>query len=239
MSSLVDAAARLEITLTDGQLARFDQFGAALREGNRRANLTSITAPEQIEVRHFLDSLAAALPLLDRLKQGEPLRLVDVGSGGGIPGIPLKIAFPTLRVTLVEATHKKADFLRETVEELSLEHVEVVAERAELAARQDTHRDAYDWATGRALGSLPVVVELCAPFLMPGGLLVAQRSGDLDAQLTHAAPAFKALHVWTRTPIYLDLPGLEGHGLIVGEKYAATPAAYPRRPGLPRKRPLG
>ncbi len=238
MSSLVEAAAGLDIQLSDGQLAKLDQLGAALREGNRRVNLTRITDPADVETRHFLDSLSAALPLLDRLKQGEPLRLVDVGSGGGMPGLPLKIAFPDIRVTLVESVNKKADFLRETVAELGLSDVEVVAERAESAAHKPEHRDAYDWATARALGALPVVVELCAPFLAPGGLLVAQRSGNLDADLLHAAPAFKALHVWSRTPTYLELPGLEGHGLIVGEKYAATPSAYPRRPGLPRKRPL-
>jgi 16S rRNA (guanine527-N7)-methyltransferase len=85
---------------------------------------------------------------------------------------------------------------------------------------------------------LPVAVELCAPFLEPGGLLVAQRSGDLEADLLHAAPAFKALRLWSRTPIRLDLPSLPGHGLIVGEKYAPTPETYPRRPGMPRKRPL-
>lgn len=238
--SLVAAAARLGIQLSDGQLARLDQLGAALREGNKRVNLTRITNPADIETRHFLDSLTAALPLLDRLQSGQSLKLVDVGSGGGMPGLPLKIAFPALRVTLVESVNKKADFLRETVAELRLKDVEVVAERAETAARHPEHRDEYDWATARALGVLPVVVELCAPFLAPGGLLVAQRSGDLDTDLLHAAPAFKALHVWTRTPIYLDLdvPGLEGHGLVVGEKYAPTPDAYPRRPGMPRKRPL-
>jgi 16S rRNA (guanine527-N7)-methyltransferase len=236
--SLVDAAGRLGIQLTDAQLARLDQLGAAVREGNRRVNLTRIVQPAEIETRHFLDSLTAALPLLDRLRSGDVLRLVDVGSGGGFPGLPLKIAFPQLEVTLVESVHKKADFLKETVAQLGLSNVEVIAERAETAGRAPEHRDAYDWATARALGTLPVVIELCAPFLDAGGLLVAQRSGKLDDELTHAAPAFKALRLWSRTPIYLDVPGLDGHGLIVGEKYAPTPDAYPRRPGLPRKRPI-
>jgi len=237
--SLVDSAARLGVHLSAGQLARLDQLAAALREGNRRVNLTRIIDPRSIEVRHFLDSLSAAVPLLDRLVAGEAPRLVDVGSGGGMPGLPLKIAFPALRLTLVESVNKKADFLRQTVEQLGLPEVSVVAERAEVAGRLEEHRDTYDWATARALGSLPVVLELCAPFLAPGGLLVAQRSGDLDADVLGAAPAFKALRVWSRTPIYLEIPELRGHGLIVGEKYAPTPGAYPRRPGLPRKRPLG
>ena len=238
MSSLRERAAALDIELTAGQLARLDQLGAALREGNQRANLTSITDPAEVEIRHFLDSLSAAVPLLDQLKGGAELRLIDVGSGGGMPGLPLKIAFPSLRLTLLESVGKKAAFLRQTVEHLGLTDVDVVGERAETAAREPAHRDTYDWATARALGTLPVVVELCAPFLAPGGLLVALRSGDLDAQQVQAAPAFKALKLWTRTPTSLDLPGLAGHGLVVGEKYGPTPGEYPRRPGLPRKRPL-
>src|SRR5579864_6489845 len=121
--SLVDAAAQLGIHLTTAQLARLDQLGAALREGNRRVNLTRITDPAEIETRHVLDSLSAALPVLDRLNAGESLRLVDVGSGGGMPGVPLKIAFPALRVTLVESVNKKAEFLRSTVAELGLSEI--------------------------------------------------------------------------------------------------------------------
>jgi len=237
-SSLIETAARLGIPLGNAELARFDQLGAALREGNRRVNLTRITDPSAFEIRHVLDSLTAAVPLLDRVRSGEALRLIDVGSGGGMPGLPLKIAFPALQLTLVESVNKKADFLRQTVQDLGLSRVEVVAQRAELAARDPAHRDTYDWATARALGSLPVVIELCAPFLGPGGLLVAQRSGDLDADVVAAAPAFKALRLWSRAPTYLNLPQLPNHGLVVGEKYAPTPSAYPRRPGLPRKHPL-
>src|SRR2546427_4801107 len=162
MSALLDGAARLNIELGDAQLARLDQLGAALRDGNQRVNLTRITDPAEIETRHFLDSLSAALPLIDRLRQGEPLRLVDVGSGGGMPGLPLKIAFPAVRVTLVESVGKKAAFLREVVEQLALTDVEVVGQRAEDAARDPRHRDAYTWATARALGTLAVVVELSA-----------------------------------------------------------------------------
>jgi len=239
MSALTEGARELGIELSVAQLAQLDQLGAALREANQRINLTRIIDPGDIETKHFLDSLTAALPVLDRLKEQEPLRLVDVGSGGGMPGLPLKIAFPRLRVTLVEATHKKADFLEKVVEQLRLADVQVLAERAETAARDFTHRDTYDWATARALGPLAVVVELTAPFLAPGGLLVAQRGGNLHAQLAEAAPAFKALKLWTRVPIPVHLSGLETQrGLIVGEKYAPTPSAYPRRPGMARKRPL-
>jgi 16S rRNA (guanine527-N7)-methyltransferase len=241
VSALVDGARTLGIELSSGQLAQLDQFGAMLREANQRINLTRITDPAEIETRHFLDSLTAAMPLLEPLQAGRELRLIDVGSGGGMPGVPLKIAFPRLRVALVESVRKKADFLRQAVSQLNLSDVDVLAERAEVLARDPAHRDTYDWATARALGSLPVVIELCAPFLAPGGLLVAQRGGNLERDLAAAGPAFKALRLWARVPmpVYLDGLSTDGRrGLIVGEKYAATPQPYPRRPGLPRKRPL-
>jgi len=239
VSALVDGARQLGIELSTGQLAQLDQLGAALREANQRVNLTRIVDPAEIETRHFLDSLTAALPLIDKLRAGADLRLIDVGSGGGMPGLPLKIAFPALQVTLLDSVGKKAAFLTEVTEQLKLRDVQVLAQRAETAARDPTHRDAYDWATARALGPLAVVVELCAPFLAPGGLLVAQRAGDLDADLAAATPAFKALKLWTRVPIAIHLDGLGAkRGLIVGEKYTTTPQTYPRRPGMPRKRPL-
>jgi 16S rRNA (guanine527-N7)-methyltransferase len=239
VSALVDGARELGIELSTGQLAQLDQLGAALREANQRINLTRITDPTEIETRHFLDSLTAALPLIERLRTGATLRLVDVGSGGGMPGLPLKIAFPALQVTLIEATGKKAAFLRDVVEQLHLTDVLVLAERAETAGRDPTQRDVSDWATGRALGPLPVVVELCAPFLAPGGLLVAQRGAAFETELEAATPAFKALKVWTRVPIALHVSGLDSkRGLVVGEKYAPTPSAYPRRPGMARKKPI-
>jgi 16S rRNA (guanine527-N7)-methyltransferase len=239
MSALLDGARALGISLSAGQLAQLDQLQAVVLDWNQRVNLTRITEPAEVESKHFLDSLTAALPLLDPLNAGRPIRLVDVGAGAGFPGLPLKIVFPALRLTLVESIGKKAAFLRHAVELLHLEGVEVVAERSETAARRPEHRDSYDWATARALGPLPVVVELCAPFLQAGGLLVAQRRGNLDAETLAAAPAFRALKMWTRVPIPITLPGLEdGRGLVVGEKYDATPAKYPRRPGIPEKHPL-
>jgi 16S rRNA (guanine527-N7)-methyltransferase len=239
VSGLVQGARSLGLELSPRQLAQLDQFGAALREGNQRVNLTRITDPAQVEIRHFLDSLTAVLPLRDLLRERAALRVVDVGSGGGLPGVPLKIALPEIRLTLVESVGKKAAFLQETVEQLGLADVLVVNARAEAAGRDPQHRDAYDAAVARALGKLAVVIELCAPFLAPGGLLVALRRGDLDAETRAAAPAFKALKLWSRVPIAVDLPGLQdGRGLVVGEKYAPTPEAYPRRPGMPGKRPL-
>lgn len=239
MSALVEGARALAIQLAAGQVAQLDQLGAFLRERNREVNLTRIVEPEAYEVKHVLDSLTAAVPLLERLHAGEAPRLIDVGAGAGFPGLPLKIAFPRVRLTLLEATGKKARFLRDAVHLLGLEGVEVLGQRAEEAGRDDAHRDGYAWATARALGPLPVVIELCAPFLAPGGLLVAQRRGSLDAELESAARAFGQLKMWSRVPIPVQLPGLDdGRGLVVGEKYGPTPSKYPRRSGMPKKEPL-
>ncbi len=239
MSKLVEGARRIGIELEPRQLAQLDQLQAALLEWNERVNLTRITTPEGVEVRHFLDSLTAAIPLLPRLREGEDLRLIDVGAGAGLPGLPLKIAFPAIRLTLLESVGKKVQFLQHAVRLLGLTGVEVLSERAETAARRPEHRDVYAWATARAIGPLPMVVELTAPFLAPGGLLVAQRRGDLDAEVAASAPAFHALKMWARVPISITLPGLDdGRGLVVAEKYDATPEKYPRRAGMPHKRPI-
>jgi 16S rRNA (guanine527-N7)-methyltransferase len=239
MTPLKDRAGALGILLDEGQADQLARLSALLQVANARMNLTSITEPAEIETRHLLDSLTAAVPLLERLHAGAVPRLVDVGAGGGFPGLPLKIAFPAMGVTLVEATRKKAAFLEEAVEALGLRNVQVVARRAEEAARDPLHRDQYDWATARALGPLAVVVELCAPFLRPGGVLVAQRRGDLAAEVAANQRAWRELRLRPREPVAIEVEGLaDGRGLIVAEKVGSTPEHYPRRVGMPAKAPL-
>jgi 16S rRNA (guanine527-N7)-methyltransferase len=242
MDWLAAGAAALGLPLNDAQRARFARYLALLQDWNTRLNLTAIVEPAAVERLHFLDSLTCALPLLARWGPAAaipPLRVIDVGSGAGFPGLPLKLALPQLRLTLLEATGKKAAFLAHVVAELELEGVIVVAERAEIAAHQAAHREAYDVALARALAALPVVLELTLPFLCRGGLLVAPRKGDLAAELARAAPALRELGGDARPPLPITLPGLaDGRALVLVEKVAPTPAAYPRRPGVPAKRPL-
>jgi 16S rRNA (guanine527-N7)-methyltransferase len=237
---LIDGARRLGIELSPAQIAQLDQLQAAMREWNQRVNLTRIIEPAEVEVKHYLDSLTAAIPLLTRLREQEPMRLIDVGTGPGFPGLPLKIAFPHLQLTLLEATKKKAAYLEYAVSMLGLSNTTVLAVRAEEAAADPAHRERYQWATARALGSLPVVIELCAPFLEPGGILVAPRRGDLERETMAVARTFTALKMWSRAPVPIELPGLEddGRGLVVGEKFGPTPAKFPRRPGMAKKEPL-
>jgi 16S rRNA (guanine527-N7)-methyltransferase len=254
-------AARLGIALGPEQLSLMARFVALLLERNQRLNLTRIVEPAEVERRHLLDSLTCALPVLDRLprapggapgaskppqplpaplaEEGSIVRCIDVGSGGGMPGIPLAIAFPGLQMTLLESVGKKAAFLREAVAGLSLTNVAVRTGRAEDAAREPAERDAYDLVVARALAPLPVALELCLPFAKPGGIVVLPRGSDLAGQLADGEAAAKQLAARLRAPIPLEDPDLPpGRSLVVADKLGPTPARFPRRPGMPAKHPL-
>jgi 16S rRNA (guanine527-N7)-methyltransferase len=177
------------------------------------------------------DSLVL-LPLL-----GEARSLIDVGSGGGLPGLPLKLARPELQVTLLEASHRKAALLVQLTARLGLSGVEVVADRAELAGHQPRHREAYDLATARALAALPVVAELCLPFVRVGGRLLAMRTArdDVDAALVAFAEMGGRLHDVVPAASTARARGT----VVMVDKIEPTPVRYPRRPGVPARRPLG
>jgi 16S rRNA (guanine527-N7)-methyltransferase len=243
VETLRAGAAALGLPLDDAQIAAFARYAAGLIAANRRVNLTSIVEPAAVETRHFLDSLTCALPLLARWGGPAalpPLRCVDVGSGGGLPGLALKLALPALQMTLVEATGKKAAILLELVDALGLGDVQVYAERAETLAQRPGERETYDVALARALAPLAPLLELTLPFVRVGGLLVAPRRGDDPAARGAASAASRLLgggplQDW---PVAVE-PLRDGRVLTVVEKVGATPAAYPRRPGQPAKRPLG
>lgn len=233
-------AASFGLDLPDEARRRLARFAALLLDANRRLNLTRIVEPAEVERRHLLDSLTCALPVLEPLRAGAAWRCLDVGSGGGLPGIPLAIVFPALAVTLLEATGKKAAFLRDAVDALGLERASVVAARAEDAARDRAHRDAYDLVVARALAPLDVALEWCLPFVKPGGLLVLPRGGDLAEQRAAGEVAARALAARLRPPLPLAVPELpSGRSLVVAEKLGPTPSRFPRRAGLAAKQPLG
>ncbi len=242
MDTLVAGAEALGVALGAEQLAAFARYRDELLAWNARVNLTSIVAPAEVETRHFLDSLTCVAPL--RARWGPalsvlPLRCIDVGSGGGFPGVPLRLALPRLRVTLLEATGKKVAFLEHLIATLGLGGVATIAERAETLAHAPAHRESYDAAFARALAPLPALLELTLPFLRVGGLLVAQRKGDLAGEVAAAAFACETLGGAAPRIEPVTVPPLDdGRALVVVEKAAATPAAYPRRPGVPAKRPL-
>ena len=176
-----------------------------------------------------------SLVLLDLLDDAQSL--VDVGSGGGLPGLPLKLARPELQVTLVEANHKKAAFLTHAIAVLGLQGVEVVAMRAEEAGRLPELRDRFDVATARALAPMPVLAELCLPFVRPGGRLLAMKA-EGEPELEAARPALAALNAEPAGVVPAPSAARSLGRVLVVRKLGPTPDAYPRRPGVPARRPL-
>ena len=228
-------AAALGAPLLPSQVVQFAAYEALLLEWNERIALTAIREPGHLRVRHFLDALscAAATGPLD----GQSL--IDIGSGAGFPGLPLKILYPDLRLTLVDSVAKKARFLELVAAELGLREVTVIAERAEVLGHDPTHREHYDWATARAVAELRVLAELLLPLCRVGGRVLAQKGGSAAEELVIAAPAIAALGGGASQLIPVQLPETEAtHYLVVIDKAAATDARYPRRPGIPAKRPL-
>ena len=238
MERLIRGAQELEIPLNEAQLLLFQTYYEELVEWNRRFNLTAITDYEAVQVRHFLDSISCLLAL-PRAKLQTGARVIDVGTGAGFPGIPLKILCPGMRLTLLEATRKKVTFLEHLVRRLELRDVEVIHGRAEELGRRPRHREQYDWALARAVAEMPVLAEYLLPLVRVGGSVLAQKGEGGPAEVHAAEGAIRILGGEVRRLVPVDLHGLaETRYLVVMEKVAATPEKYPRRPGIPAKRPL-
>ena len=236
MKELYEGARTLGISLNDRQQQLFQAYYGLLVVWSARTNLTTITDYPGVVTKHFLDSLACLEELPEDVAGW---RVIDVGSGAGFPGLPLKIACPGVCLTLLEATGKKAEFLTEVVSRLGLTDVTVLNARAEQAGHDPAHREAYDLAVARALAALPVLAELTLPFVRPGGLVIAQKGEDPVAEVETAQAAFQTLGGRLRHVLPVSVPGLAAaRHLVVIEKVAATPDGYPRRSGVPAKRPL-
>jgi 16S rRNA (guanine527-N7)-methyltransferase len=244
VQQLADGARRLNIPLTNDQLVAFQIYYETLIAWNKRVNLTRITGYEAIQVKHFLDSLSC-LPIIRAtetelgLAAGAGSKAIDVGAGAGFPGVALKIALPSLRLTLLEATGKKAEFLRFLAERLELPDVAVVTARAEQAGHDPAHREQYDIVLARALAKMPTLAELTLPLAQVGGKVIAHKGEDPTAEVAAAQMAIATLGGEVEDILSVAVPGLEGaRHLVVLKKLGPTPAAHPRRPGMPAKRPL-
>lgn len=225
----------LGIDLTARQLAAFERYRQELLDWNARFNLTAIRDEPGVRTKHFLDSLTCILAWRDR----PPVALVDVGSGAGFPGLPLKILQPSLQLTLVESVGKKAEFCRHMTGALGLEKVEVLQTRAEEVGRMADRRERFDWAVARAVANLPVLVEFLLPLVRIGGAVVAQKGASGPAEAHASENAIRVLGGRLRQLMRVDLPGVaEERYLVVIDKVAATPSNYPRRVGLAAKKPL-
>jgi len=235
MERLATQAAGFGLHLEAAQLELFASYQALLLEWNERVNLTAIREPEAIQRLHFLDSLTCATVMGDLNGRS----LIDVGTGAGFPGLPLKILYPQLRLTLVESVQKKARFLEEAVAELGLADVSVIAQRAEVLGQQANHRSQYDWAVARAVAEMRVLVEYLLPFCRVGGHALAQKGGNAASETAAARDAVAELGGAAPRLHPVRLPDhSETHYLVVIEKVRETPARYPRRIGIPAKRPL-
>ncbi len=223
------------VRLTPAQLSALERYEAELLEWNSRFNLTAIRDPEQIRLKHFLDSFTCLCVMRDTPMD----RVIDVGTGAGFPGLPLKIIQPNMQLTLVESVGKKAKFCRHIVSTLGLEGVEVVQERAEALGQAKAHRERYDWALARAVAVMPVLAEYLLPLVRVGGAMLAMKGQSGPSEAHSAEYAFKLLggHLRKIFPIHLPQVAEERY-LIVVDKIAATPPAYPRTVGLATKKPL-
>ena len=230
-----DAQQLLNVRLSGAQVDSFRLYEQELMTWNEKFNLTAICDIEQIRNKHFLDSLTCVLAWGDN----RPKSLIDVGTGAGFPGLAMKIALPSMRLTLVESVGKKADFCRHMVRTLNLESVEVIQDRAEALGQNSAHREQYDWAIARAVAVMPVLAEYLLPLVRVGGSALAMKGENGPAE-THAAEhAMRILGGQLKQLMAVHLPGVaEDRYLVVVQKVAATPSAYPRRVGIPTKRPL-
>jgi 16S rRNA (guanine527-N7)-methyltransferase len=234
-SALIDGAAALGLTLAPKQVEQFERYAIELIEWNRRINLTAITDPNEIVRKHFLDSLSPIAA--GDLEKAD--HIVDVGSGAGFPGLPIKIARPELRLTLLEATRKKCEFLRRLAAVLQLSDVTIVNARAEDAGRDPAHRERYEVATARAVAEMSTLAEYTLPLVRVGGRVTVQKSGKVEAEVERARTAIATLGGRLQRIAPLNVPGLEENRyLVVVEKFAPPPDTYPRRAGVPEKRPL-
>lgn len=223
------------IKLTTEQLGQFELYFQELVSWNEKMNLTGITERDQVYTKHFYDSLSLAF----YVNMGEVRNMADIGSGAGFPGIPLKICFPHLKLTIVDSLSKRIAFLRHVCDTLKLSNVQLIHGRAEDVARQFAHRDAYDLVTARAVARLSLLNEFCLPFTRKDGIFAAMKGNDPSEELTESKRSLKELRAELEKVESFSLPVEESaRHIVMIRKTGATPAKYPRKAGIPAKSPL-
>jgi 16S rRNA (guanine527-N7)-methyltransferase len=225
------------ITLSEKQMKQFDTYYKLLVEWNEKMNLTAITEQNEVYLKHFYDS--ATLGLTNPELELNHLTLCDVGSGAGFPSIPLKIIYPNLQITIVDSLNKRITFLNHLVEALELDQVETYHARAETFGQNPQFRGQFDLVTARAVAKLSVLSEFCLPLVKKGGQFIALKAAHTPTELEEAKAAIATLGGKIETDQAFDLPGDGGQRHILHiRKTKETPKKYPRKPGIPLKKPL-
>lgn len=246
MERLVTGAAQMGVNLAPAHVAAFQVYSDELLAWNQQFNLTAVTDPEQVQTRHFLDSLALIPALAAHEGISIPtllsrnLRMVDVGAGAGFPGLALRIVWPRVRLSLIEATGKKVKFLEHVGQKLGFGDVRLIQGRAEELGLKEPYRAGYDLVLARAVATLPTLVEYLLPLSRRGGQVVAYKGSAAHEEAMCAEQAIRTLGGRLTKLIPVEIPGLvETRVLVLIDKIAQTPEGYPRGRGLPRKHPLG
>lgn len=232
---LKKAAEEYGISLSETQLQQFDRYQELLVEWNQKMNLTALTEPKDVAIKHMIDSVS----VYDEKWFSEGMSVIDVGTGAGFPGLPLKILCPSLKVTLLDSLNKRVKFLETVVSELGLSDIVCVHARAEEAARQKQYREKFDAVVSRAVARLPILAEYDLPFVRVGGFFAAMKGAKYEEEAQEAKKAVKLLGGGDPVLREIKLPGLEDkRGIIYIRKEKKTPSVYPRKAGTPEKNPI-
>lgn len=236
LSKLKEGTQILNMDITDQQLGKFDKYISLLIQWNKKMNLTAITEPEEIIVDHFLDSIS----ILNEINIEDHHSIIDVGTGAGFPGIPIKIMKPHVKLVLLDSLKKRTDFLKVVAEELGLSNIEIIHSRAEDLAREEKYRENFDFVVSRAVASLNILAEYSIPFVKVGGYFVSYKGPAADKELQEASRAIEMLSGQKEPQIRTaSVPfSQKTHKLIIIQKNTKTPKKYPRSPGKIKKSPL-
>lgn len=226
---------QLGIVLTENQKQQFDKFYELLVEWNKVMNLTGITEYEEVNEKHFVDSLS----IVKAIDMNQVSSLIDVGTGAGFPGIPLKIVFPHLKVVLLDSLNKRINFLNTVISELGLKDISTIHGRAEDFAKKTEYREQFDLCVSRAVANLATLSEYCIPYVKKSGMFIPYKSGEIDEELEQSKKAIYVLGGKTENVVKFQLPGTEiGRSFVVIRKLQNTAKKYPRKAGLPSKEPI-